>query len=310
MARDLAGQAFGRWTVVGRAEGPGPARWRCRCSCGAERDVAQRHLVSGASTSCGCLTRERAGAAKRIDLTGRRFGKLTVLERAGTSPGGAQMWKCRCDCGSECEALQSALQNGRRADCGCESKRGNTAKDVAGQRFGSLTALYPTDERARNGSVIWRCRCECGSEADVALDRLKDGSVLSCGCLREKNGREISQKLTRVAGTSIDALRSRKMRPDNHTGVRGVSMKRGRYVSGIMFQKKTYYLGSYSTLEEAAFVRKEAEALIHESAVEFYEEWKRRADGDPEWAEMNPVRICVTRRDDGDFTVEMAPKLS
>lgn len=36
---------------------------------------------------------------KLIDLTGQRFGRLTVIERAENSPNGAAKWVCRCDCG-------------------------------------------------------------------------------------------------------------------------------------------------------------------------------------------------------------------
>lgn len=35
------------------------------------------------------------------------------------------------------------------------------ARDLTGQKFFRLTALYPTEER-RNGSIVWHCKCECG----------------------------------------------------------------------------------------------------------------------------------------------------
>ena len=44
---------------------------------------------------------------------------------------------------------------------------GMRAKDLTGQRFGRLTALYPTNRRDYKGSVIWHCRCDCGNETDV-----------------------------------------------------------------------------------------------------------------------------------------------
>jgi len=57
--RDLTGQTFGRLTplaYVRRSEAE--SLWRCACTCGGERLVAARHLRSGQTTSCGCLTRE------------------------------------------------------------------------------------------------------------------------------------------------------------------------------------------------------------------------------------------------------------
>lgn len=308
--RDLTGLQFGRWTALERVDKKGAARWRCRCSCGTEREVAARNLIGGNSLSCGCLNRESVSRSTRADWVGRRFGKLVVLERAEKSPRGAAQWRCLCDCGRECVVLHSSLQTGKRTSCGCDSRRGKaTVKDVSGQRFRMLTALYPTGRRSGNGSVVWHCRCDCGRETDVSLSELLHSPVISCGCMKEKCGQELADKLTHVAGTSIDALRSRKLRTDNKTGVKGVYVKRGKYCAMITFQQKSYYLGSYMALEAAAEVRKEAETLLHGEAILFYEQWKRLADADPTWAEQNPIDIKVTRKDDGAFTVELLPEL-
>ena len=71
---------------------------------------------------------------------------------------------------------------GRAKSCGCE--QGRPKKDLAGQRFGMLTAVEPTEER-RYGSVVWRCRCDCGNEKFVAAGNLVSGGVKSCGCRRD-----------------------------------------------------------------------------------------------------------------------------
>jgi hypothetical protein len=60
--KDLTGQQFGRWTVLGRApNGKGGAvRYYCVCSCEnrTEKVVAGGSLVFGNTQSCGCLARE------------------------------------------------------------------------------------------------------------------------------------------------------------------------------------------------------------------------------------------------------------
>jgi hypothetical protein len=54
--RDLTGQRFGRLTALGQApSNNGNVCWTCECSCGRQKIVAARHLVSGATLSCGCL---------------------------------------------------------------------------------------------------------------------------------------------------------------------------------------------------------------------------------------------------------------
>ena len=56
--KDLTSQRFGRWLVLSRAPTVKEiVHWFCRCDCGIERVVRSASLVSGASTSCGCLTR-------------------------------------------------------------------------------------------------------------------------------------------------------------------------------------------------------------------------------------------------------------
>jgi len=54
-AKDLTGQVFGSWTVLGRAENKsGSVAWRVRCGCGTERVRTGVHLRSGRTQSCGC----------------------------------------------------------------------------------------------------------------------------------------------------------------------------------------------------------------------------------------------------------------
>lgn len=52
------------------------------------------------------------------DLTGKRFGKLVALERAGSKNKRA-LWKCVCDCGNAAEVTSSRLVSGSTRSCGC-----------------------------------------------------------------------------------------------------------------------------------------------------------------------------------------------
>jgi hypothetical protein len=55
---------------------------------------------------------------KLIDLTGQRFGRLTVIERAGTRNRMA-LWHCKCDCGKDTFVLSGSLNSGVSRSCGC-----------------------------------------------------------------------------------------------------------------------------------------------------------------------------------------------
>lgn len=56
---------------------------------------------------------------KIIDLTGQRFGRLLVVKRAESTPGGQATWLCRCDCGNETSVAGYSLRCGKTKSCGC-----------------------------------------------------------------------------------------------------------------------------------------------------------------------------------------------
>ena len=56
-----------------------------------------------------------------IDLTGQKFGRLTVLSYAGTK-GKSTYWQCKCDCGEVRIVQSSNLKSGRIISCGCHKR--------------------------------------------------------------------------------------------------------------------------------------------------------------------------------------------
>lgn len=61
-------------------------------------------------------------------------------------------------------------------------------KNITGQRFGKLTVLEETAERASNGTVIWKCECDCGNIISISGTELRCGRQTSCGkCSKYEN---------------------------------------------------------------------------------------------------------------------------
>lgn len=121
------------------------------------------------------------------DLTGQRYGKLTVLRiaepyiaRRGKGIRKIHRWVCRCDCGRESVARGDALRISKTTSCGrCRVPK---FKDLTGQRFGRwlvLNRVYRCNTR-----VQWACRCDCGADGVVTSRALTHRESLSCGCYK------------------------------------------------------------------------------------------------------------------------------
>jgi len=66
------------------------------------------------------------------------------------------------------------------------------ATDLAGQRFGKLTAVSRA-ENTTQGRAQWRCRCDCGGEKIAQAAYLNKGTTRSCGCLGDEQRKAAAQ---------------------------------------------------------------------------------------------------------------------
>lgn len=120
-----------------------------------------------------------------IDITGQRFGMLTVIAPTRDKNGRFQ-WLCKCDCGSETSVLTSNLKQGRTKSCGCQARLGRKKKiELIGQKIGHLTVIEPTEQRQSN-MVVWKCLCDCGNYTYVSTGNLSRNHTTSCGCQKYK----------------------------------------------------------------------------------------------------------------------------
>lgn len=124
---NLAGQRFGKLTVIRRVanDKQGHSQWECQCDCGNVHVVKAGYLKNGHTKSCGCW-KQTTYNPRIVDRTGKRYGRLTVIRFAGTKDG-KSWWECQCDCGNTIIVPQQSL-HGNTNSCGC------LRKDVAGNR--------------------------------------------------------------------------------------------------------------------------------------------------------------------------------
>lgn len=222
---------------------------------------------------------------KAADRVGEKYGRLVVLDyrRRGRR---TELY-CQCDCGIKKWIRADQVIDGSTTSCGCyREKNYFSAKDLTGKKFGRLTAVSPTDKRnSNNGSIIWRCDCDCGNKAFVtASDLLSKNSVRSCGCL-QKEGAAVHGKKIGAAnvdnnvkyGTHLKGIKRDKPLRNNKSGFLGVSFDetRNKWISQIKFQGKNYNLGRYPNTDEgkaqAAEAYQTAKKELHGSFLEWYE---------------------------------------
>lgn len=128
------------------------------------------------------------------DLTGMKFGKLTVLyqvDKPEDMKESGIYWLCECECGNRCVRLGRDLKrknrNPRCSECRFEN--------LAGMKFGKLTVIEKVENHVcSNGATHskWKCLCDCQlslpeSERKysyVVGSALKNGGTSSCGCNR------------------------------------------------------------------------------------------------------------------------------
>lgn len=128
-----------------------------------------------------------------IDLTGKKFGRLTAQKRT-RKQGNEWYWLCTCDCGNTIETRGVSLREGHTKSCGClkkesdRSPKGNVI-DLVGKKFGKLTVIE-RDGSDKRGEAKWICECSCPAKTRITVlgSNLRTGHTLSCGCERRSHG--------------------------------------------------------------------------------------------------------------------------
>lgn len=133
IGHNLLGQNFGYLKVIlpsTKRASNGGKYWICECHCGRPdclvlKEILGTSLLDGSTISCGSLSKESLNIGRGLninDLTGQKFGLLTVIERCDDyiTPTGKKsvQWKCKCDCGKETIILSSNLVTGNTQSCG------------------------------------------------------------------------------------------------------------------------------------------------------------------------------------------------
>jgi hypothetical protein len=222
----------------------------------------------------GKLSEEGGGAMPsgvRKDLSGLKFGMLTVIERCEVKlPSYAYTWVCKCECGNSVirgiSDIRKSLKLGRNSNCGCHRSQHNKThgKSKTPEYHAWIAAIRRcTDpqyasyrnyggrgikvcERWRNSFETFLADMHNRPSPLHSLDRMdNDGNYTPTNCKWSTKREQVINRRNLKIGVS---------------GVTGVlSNKYGTYTVRISHNHKRINLGNFQTLDDAIAARKEAE---------------------------------------------------
>lgn len=197
---EVVGQTFGNLVVLEeKTKHVRGGRYRfcfCECQCGSKIWIRKSSLVSGSTKSCGCLrcksigTKSKERIGPRVDLSGRRFGRLVVSDEWRRERSGkyyVTKWHCRCDCGAEKWVQSSSLKQSQ--SCGCLHR----------EQLSQRRRLSPGEAACRSIFSQYRIRAKKKNiPFEITLDQFKgfasqpcfycDSSESNCSITEGSNG--------------------------------------------------------------------------------------------------------------------------
>ncbi len=224
----------------------------------------------------------------RHDLSGQVFGYLTAVEPTSKRHRKDIVWSCICKCGNKVEVPATFLRCAVTTSCGCAKAehlmyvnqlvedtslrrvlKDDAVSDIAMSgytgvtfRYGKWTATIEYKKKRYFLGNYEKLEDAVSARADAKARIMEDAQQLEeqyHTFFEEKPVRFISavSEKEEISPSVIQTKRN-----DNTSGYPGVSRKRNRWTAKINYKGERYHLGVYETIEEAAAIRKEAEACI------------------------------------------------
>lgn len=121
-------------------------------------------------------------------IPGVMFGKWEVIKMTEERPFGNIGYLCRCVCGTERVVDSASLRRGTSTSCGCTLVQRN--KDRAIDLVGYESENYKVIAKSvsKDSGIMWKCLCRCGNYFYASASHIKNNSIKSCGCIRNKYG--------------------------------------------------------------------------------------------------------------------------
>lgn len=171
-----------------------------------------------------------------LDLSGKRFGSLTVIKEAGRTKANKSTWLVKCDCGNEKVVVGGSLVSGLTKTCsikGCpynlsHDRHLDKAKEHIGRRYGHLIVTgVPKQKQSRR--IIVEVLCDCGAKKTIELSRVTSGHTQTCGCMM---GRDYSKPIGAKNKNYLKGFTT-DTEGYNIRGIDGRSIRYNRWLYGV-----------------------------------------------------------------------------
>lgn len=143
---------------------------------------------------------------KLMDLTGRKFGLLTVVEKVSTNGTvDGTVWRAQCYCGGTIDIPHKTVTGKKKLNCGCGIRK----TGLEGTQYGKLTLVDESPKKDASGVRVVSVECSCGIDSFyVRLNNLTSGNTTSCGC------QQGTHKMSNTRTYQIWEGMKRRCRPD------------------------------------------------------------------------------------------------
>lgn len=141
--------------------------------------IVSSDLISGHTQSCGCFAKNQTSKTHFIDITGKKYGRLTVIKSKGKTIQGKYIWLCKCDCGNIVNVVGASLIKGVTQSCGC------LKKEIVSKMCGELSSQW-------KGGISFGPYCPKFNKAKKEEIREKyDRKCLICGKTEDETGQKL-----------------------------------------------------------------------------------------------------------------------
>ena len=213
---------------------------------------------------------------KFIDLTGLRFGRLTVMKRSNDyiSPKGQHkiQWLCKCDCGNDVIVSGSNLNNNSTVSCGCflmENNKKYNQYDLNGEFGVGYTTkgeefYFDLEDYDKIKDYCWYINKQGyvvtrNNKKIIKFHRIVFSQYSDVDHIKHKKYDNRKSQLRPV--TDSQNMMNRIIGSNNKSGYKGVrwDRQRNKWCAYISINKTRIYLGWFNELEDAVEERKKAE---------------------------------------------------